>query len=341
MTRTYNEKPVLGITLGDAAGVGPEIVAKVIAKGVLETCCRPVIIGDERVLKMGMKVAKVDFPYTIIENIEETTGEGIWILDQKDVNPEEIRIGEVNPICGKAAGDALIMAVNLYKEGKIDGFCFASLNKAALKSGGHMFESEQMLFAQHFNWTEPFGEVNVLDNVWTTRVTSHIPVKEISNSLTIENVMRAIKLATKTLTRAGIQNPRLGIAALNPHGGENGLCGTEEIDVIIPAMEQARQEKINVLGPFPADILFIKAFDDQFDAAVTMYHDQGQIALKLRGFEFGITIAAGFPAPIVTPAHGTAYDIAGKGIANTGAFENAVKMAARIALCDKKVLVSQ
>lgn len=340
MTRTSHEKPVLGITLGDAAGVGPEIVAKVIAKGALEAYCRPVIIGDLRVLQMGMKVAKVDFPYTIIHNIEEADGKGISVLDQMDINPGEIKIGEVNPICGSAAGKALIVAVNLYKEGKIDGFCFAPLNKAALKLGGHMFESEQMLFAHHFNWTEPFGEVNVLDNVWTTRVTSHIPVKEISNKLTVENIMRAIRLAIKTLNRAGIENPRLGIAALNPHAGEDGLCGTEEIDVILPAMEQARQEKINVVGPFPADILFIKAFDGEFDAAVTMYHDQGQIAMKLKGFEFGITVAAGLPAPIATPAHGTAYDIAGKGIAKTGAFENAIKMAARIALCDKKALVA-
>lgn len=338
MTRTYEEKLVLGITLGDAAGVGPEIVAKVIAQGTLQSYCRPVIIGDARVLKMGMTIAKVDFPFTIIDRIEDADFGRISILDQKDIDPEEIKIGDVNPICGLSMGNALILAVRLYKAGKIDGFCFAPLNKAALKLGGHNFESEQMLFAHHFNWTEPFGEVNVLDDVWTTRVTSHIPVKEISNKLTVENIMRAIKLADKTLKRAGIEKPRLGIAALNPHGGEHGLCGTEEIDVIVPAMEQARQENINVIGPYPADILFIKAFDGEFDAAVTMYHDQGQIALKLKGFDFGITVAAGLPAPIVTPAHGTAYDIAGKGIAKITAFENAVKMAARIALCDKKAL---
>lgn len=332
------EKPVLGITLGDAAGVGPEIVAKVIASGSLERYCQPIIIGDVRVLELGMKIAKVNFPFTIVEKIEDVNIKGIVVLNQKDLNPEKIKIGEVNFECGKAAGNALIAAVNLYLEGKIDGFCFAPLNKAALKMGGHIFESEQMLFAHHFNWTEPFGEVNVLDNLWTTRVTSHIPIKEISNKLTVENIMRAIKLATKTLSRAGIENPRLGIAALNPHAGENGLCGTEELEIIIPAMEKAQTEKINISGPYPADILFIKAFNGEFDAVVTMYHDQGQIALKLKGFDFGITVAAGLPAPIVTAAHGTAFDIAGKGIAKTCAFENAVKMAARIACCDKKSL---
>lgn len=339
MAKTYAEKPVLGITLGDAAGVGPEIVAKVVAKGFLEEYCRPIIIGDVRVLEMGMKIANVTFPYTVIETIEAADWQHIPVLDLKDVNPEEIKIGEINPVSGKAMGDALILSIKLYKEGKIDGFCFAPLNKGALKMGGHHFESEQMLFAHYFNWTDPFGEVNVLDDVWTTRVTSHIPVKDISCHLTVENIMRAIRLADTTLKRAGIDNARLGIAALNPHAGEHGMCGTEEIDVIVPAMKQAQQENINVVGPFPADILFIKAFNGEFDAAVTMYHDQGQIALKLRGFDFGITVAAGFPAPIVTPAHGTAYDIAGKGIAKITAFENAVKMAARIALCDKNKAV--
>ncbi|WHH61634.1 4-hydroxythreonine-4-phosphate dehydrogenase PdxA [Petroclostridium sp. X23] len=329
-------KPILAILLGDAAGVGPEIVAKIAANGTLQNYCNPVIIGDLRVLQMGMKVSGVEFPCRVIDSVEDADwSQGIQVLDQKNLNPEEIKIGEVNPICGKVAGDMLITAIDLYKQGKIHGFCFAPLNKAALKLGGHDFESEHTLFAHHFNWTEPFGEVNVLDNLWTSRVTSHIPIKEVSDKLTAENIMRAIRLADKTLKRAGIENARLGIAALNPHGGENGLCGTEEIDVIGPAMKQAQQEGINVIGPYPADILFIKAFNGEFDAAVTMYHDQGQIAMKLKGFEFGITVAAGLPAPIVTAAHGTAYDIAGKGIAKTGALENAVKMAAKIAEYDR------
>jgi 4-hydroxythreonine-4-phosphate dehydrogenase len=329
-------KPVLGILLGDAAGVGPEIVAKVAAKGLLEERCYPIIIGDVRVLEMGMKIANVNFQYYVIEKIEEVDwSKGIPVLDQKNLDPQKGKMGVVNPYYGKVSGDMLITAVNLYKKGAIDGFCFAPLNKAAMKQGGHSFESEQMLFAHHFNWTEPFGEMNVLENLWTSRVTSHIPVKEISSKLSVESIMRAIKLADKTLKRAGVEGARIAIAALNPHGGENGLCGREEIDVIKPAMEEAERQGITVVGPYPADILFLKAFAGEFDAVVTMYHDQGQIAMKLKGFDYGITVASGFPAPIVTAAHGTAYDIAGKGIAKTGAFENAVKMAARIAMCDR------
>lgn len=333
----YKEKPILGILLGDATGVGPEIVAKVAAKGILNEYCYPIIIGDARVLEMGMRIAKVDFPYTVIENVDQVKwGSAIPVLDQKNLNPDEIKLGEMNPYCGKVSGEMLITAVNLYKEGKIDGFTFAPLNKAALKMGGHSFESEHMLFAHHFNWTEPFGEMNVLGDLWTSRVTSHIPIKEVSNKLTTESILRAIKLADKTLKRANIENPEIAVAALNPHAGENGLCGREEIDVIAPAMEEAKKLGIKVKGPYPADILFLKAFNGECNAAVTMYHDQGQIAMKLKAFEQGITVAAGFPAPIVTASHGTAYDIVGKGIAKTSAFENAVKMTARIAKCDKK-----
>lgn len=330
-------KPILGIIIGDATGVGPDIVAKVAAKGFFQKYCLPIIIGDQRVLQMGMKNSNVDFPYEVYEDIEEVKwNDKIPVLDQKNLDPSKIKQGELSVYSGKVSGELLITAVNLFKKGKIDGFVFAPLNKAALRMGGHDFESEQMLFAHYFDWSEPFGEMNVLGDLWTSRVTSHIPIKEVSHKLTKESILKAITLASRTLKRVGKEDARIAVAALNPHAGENGLCGREEVDVIIPAIKEADSKGINVTGPYPSDILFNKAFKGDFDAVVTMYHDQGQIAMKLKGFEQGITVAAGFPAPIVTPAHGTAYDIAGKGVAKTTAFENAVKMAARMALCDKK-----
>ncbi len=327
------QKPIIG----DATGIGPEIVAKVAAKRFYQKYCLPIIIGDQRVLRLGMKNAKVDFPYTVYEDIEEVElNRELPVLDQKNLDPSKIKQGVLSAYSGKAAGDLLITAINLFKKGKIDGFTFAPLNKAALRTGGHDFESEHMLFAHYFNWTEPYGEMNVLGDVWTSRVTSHIPIKEVSSKLSKESILKAIVLADKTLKRVGIRNSKVAVAALNPHSGENGLCGREEIDVIIPAIEEASKMGINIAGPYSPDILFYKAFNGEFDVAVTMYHDQGQIAMKLKGFEQGITVAAGFPAPIVTSAHGTAYDIVGKGIAKTTAFENAVKMTAKMALFDKK-----
>ena len=267
-----------------------------------------------------------------IETLDGVEFDGTYfMLNRNNLSCEEAPIGELTLACGKSNLDQLTYAVELYKAGKIEGFCFGPLNKAGMKESGCKFESEHHLLAHEFNHTAPFGEINVCGELWTTRTTSHIPISEVSNNLSVNSIMRAITLANVSLKNSGIARPRLAIAALNPHCGENGLCGREEIDVIKPAIEKAQSEGIDAQGPFPSDITFIKAFRGEFDGVVTMYHDQGQIALKLKGFEQGITIAGGLPAPIVTCAHGTAYDIAGKGLVKTSAFENAVKMASRMA----------
>ena len=325
-------KPVLGIVMGDAAGVGPELIAKILADGFLEQECRPVVLGDKRVLEMGMRICNASFPVNVIASIKDADfSKGVQILDAGDLDPATIKCGEVSIASGKAAGDAIVKGIEMYKRGEIEGLVFAPFNKTALKKAGFDFESEHYLFAHYFGTTTPFGEVNVLGDLMTSRVTSHIPIKDVSSKLTKENILRAINLLNSTLIKAGVAKPRLGIAALNPHAGENGTCGREEIDVISPAIEEARRNGIDAIGPFSADILFIKAFNGEFNAAVTMYHDQGQIALKLKGFDYGITVAGGIPAPIATPAHGTAYDIAGKNIAKTEAIKNAVRMVAKMA----------
>lgn len=325
-------KPILGILLGDGAGVGPEIIAKLAAANFFEEYCHPVFIGDIRIFNRALNAVGANVE---IRTINDPT-EAIWdgkcnIVNRNNLSCEEAPIGELTVACGKANLDMLTYAVELYKAKKIEGFCFGPLNKAGMKEAGCKFESEHHLLAHEFNHTAPFGEINVCGELWTTRTTSHIPIKDVSAALSVNSIMRAITLANVSLKNSGIERPRLAIAALNPHCGENGLCGREEIDVIKPAIEEARKQGIEASGPYPSDITFIKAFRGEFDGVVTMYHDQGQIALKLKGFEQGITIAGGLPAPIVTCAHGTAYDIAGEGIVKTSAFENAVKMAARMA----------
>lgn len=327
-----NKKPIIGIILGDAAGVGPEIITKLAAQNFYEEYARPIVLGDARIFEMGAKINNLNIPMEIISKVEDATWtKGIPVLDQKNLDPSVITYGKLNVESGRVCLDLLKLGVDLYKEGKIDGFCFGPLNKTAMIQAGCQFESEHHYLAHLFNHTAPFGEINVLGNLWTTRTTSHIPISKVSSALTVNTIMRAITLANATLKNAGFANPRLGLAALNPHAGEHGECGREEIDVIAPAIEEAVKQGIDAKGPFPSDILFIKAFNGEFDGVVTMYHDQGQIALKLKGFDQGITIAGGLPAPIVTCAHGTAYDIAGKGIVKTSAFENAFKMTARMA----------
>ncbi len=327
-----NKKPIVGILLGDAAGVGPEIVAKLTVSKFYDEYCQAVLIGDARVLDRAYEVIGEKAQYTPFDSIDDINWDnGYPLLDQKDVDPEEIPFGKLTILGGKSVLNMLSLAVNLYKEGKINGFCFAPFNKAGMKDAGSKFESEHHFMAHLFNHTEPFGEINVLGDLWTTRTTSHIPIKEVSQNLTVDTILRAIRLAHASLVNSGIAKPHLGLCALNPHAGEDGRCGREEIEVITPAIKKAQEMGINATGPYPSDITFIKAFNGDFDGVVTMYHDQGQIALKLKGFDQGITIAGGLPAPIATCAHGTAYDIAGKGIVKTSAFENAVKMVSRMA----------
>ncbi|MEY8336754.1 4-hydroxythreonine-4-phosphate dehydrogenase PdxA [Lachnospiraceae bacterium 62-35] len=326
------KKPVLGIILGDAAGVGPEIITKLAAENFFDEYCRPVILGDARVFERGAGINGLDIKTQVIGNIDEAAWEdGIPLLDQKDLDPEDAPFGQLSIASGKACLNLLKLAIELFQAEKIDGFCFGPLNKAGMIQAGCKFESEHHYMAHLLNHTDPFGEINVVDNMWTTRTTSHIPIAKVSENLTTEKIVRAIILANTTLKNTGLEIPRLGIAALNPHCGENGKCGREEIDVIEPAIKKAQEMGINATGPWSSDILFYKAFNGEFDGVVTMYHDQGQIALKLRGFERGITIAGGLPVPIATCGHGTAYDIAGKGIVKTTSFENAVKMTATMA----------
>ncbi len=326
-------KPVIGILLGDGSGVGPEIIAKLSASRFFDDYARPVFIGDRRIFERALRQIGEKIKIREIADISEACwDDGVYpMFNRNNLSEEDAPIGELSVASGKACLDMLTFAVDLYKKKAIEGFCFGPLNKAGMKEAGCPYESEHHLLAHEFNHTAPFGEINVLGDLWTTRTTSHIPIKEVSSYITVDSIMRAITLANVSLKNSGIASPRLALAALNPHAGEHGLCGREEIDIIEPAIERARKEGINADGPFPSDVLFIRAFNGDFDAVVTMYHDQGQIALKLKGFDQGITIAGGLPAPIVTCAHGTAYDIAGKGIVKTSAFENAVKMASKMA----------
>jgi 4-hydroxythreonine-4-phosphate dehydrogenase len=175
------------------------------------------------------------------------------------------------------------------------------------------------------------SEFNVLGGLWNARVSSHIPLSKVAASITKEAILRALALTAASMRAAGFAKPRIAVAALNPHAGDGGNFGREEIDIIEPAVRAAVEKGLAAEGPFPADTVFLRAKNGQFDAVLTMYHDQGQIAMKLMGFDRGATLIGGFPFPICTPAHGTAYEIAGKGIANAGAGEQALLLAARIA----------
>jgi 4-hydroxythreonine-4-phosphate dehydrogenase len=230
--------------------------------------------------------------------------------------------------------EGLAEGVNLVTSGKADALCFAPLNKTALRLGGMQSEDELRWFAELLKFDGVCGELNVLENLWTARVTSHVALKEVSHLITPEKVAEAILMINNALKNAGTSHPRLAVCGLNPHNGDNGNFGDEEIRFITPGVALAAQQGVAAEGPFPADTAFVRAIrkDNGYDGVVTMYHDQGQIAMKLMGFEKGVTVHGGLPIPISTPAHGTAYDIVGQNKANIGAMLNAFELACKMGI---------
>ncbi len=322
--------PRIGLLPGDAAGIGPEIAAKLLSQA-LEPEVATVVIGDPRVLARGAAAAGVALELPTIERAEDAPV-GAALLPGLAIDPDAAPVGQVSALAGKAALDGFRMALELAAAGELDAICFAPCNKQAMHEAGLELEDELRFFVQVLGFKGYVGEVNATDELATTRVTSHVPLSAVAGLITEDGVLQAIRLARNTLRAAGKPHPKIAVAGLNPHAGDGGIFGREEIEVIAPAVERAQAEQIAASGPWPADTVFVRARDGAFDAVVTMYHDQGQIAMKLMGFERGITIHAGLPVPITTPAHGTAFDIAGRGIARVDGLARAYQTACRMAL---------
>ena len=311
-------RPRLAVVMGDPTGVGPEVLVRALAQpGALEVL-EPVVVADARVLARGAALAGLALP------------SDVSVVDLAHCPPEEVPLGRISARAGRAAGEALARAFAMAAAGDVGGVVFAPLNKRALHDAGYAFDDELHLFA-HWTKSPDVGEINALESLWTSRVTSHVGLAKVAGELSVPAVLRAIRLIDRTQRSAGWPRPRLAVAALNPHGGEGGLFGDEEIRVIAPAVQAAAREGIDVSGPIPADTVFVRARAGEFDSVVTMYHDQGQIAMKLLGFDRGVTIGAGLPFPVTTPAHGTAHDIAARGVADPGAMQAALALAARMA----------
>ena len=324
----------IGIMLGDPSGIGPEIVAKLVEQLPTTEDLEVVIVGDARWFEEGRKIAGTIANPPVIKNIEDLarTKKGPTLLDFPTIEPGTFPVGQVSAMAGAATFRTLKYTVELARDGYLDGFVFAPLNKEAMHLGGNPHPSELSFFRQVFGLPDLPNELNFLDGLWTTRVTSHVGIEQVPHGIKKSRVVRTIRFMHRVLLEYGYEKPRIAVAALNPHGGENGLFGTQESDEIAPAVEVARHDGIEVFGPFPADTIFLRVKKENYRGIVSMYHDQGQIAMKLMGFDQGVTVAAGLPIPIATPAHGTAHDIAGTGKANLGALNAAWQVARRMIL---------
>jgi 4-hydroxythreonine-4-phosphate dehydrogenase len=327
------QKPVIGLLPGDPTGIGPEIIAKLLSEKQLYGLARIVLIGDQRIFKMGQQVIGAEFSFPIIHQIEDmpSNSEQPVVLDFPTISPQEVTYKKVSAKAGKSVYETLEFTIKLARDKKIDGFVFGPFHKEAMGLGGCPYHAEIELFKDRFNRPNIHGEINVLEDIWTTRVTSHVPLKDVSPLITRERIYETISLLNDQLKQYGIKAPRIAVTALNPHAGENGKCGTEEIEFISPAVQTARDNGMDVAGPFPADTIFLRVKREGFRGVVSMYHDQGQIATKLLGFDKGVTLHGGMPVPITTPAHGTAFGKAGEGRANPEAMIRAFKIACQLA----------
>ncbi|MBI5892690.1 MAG: 4-hydroxythreonine-4-phosphate dehydrogenase PdxA [Deltaproteobacteria bacterium] len=314
-------KPVIGITMGDPTGVGPEIILKAVSNPKIKRICEPVIFGDEAVFKFISAKCKMQ-----IANCK--------IINLSNLNPKKLKPGRPDKACGKAMMSYIEGAVKAASNGSIDAIATAPINKDAINKAGYNFHGHTEYLA-HLTNTKDYVMMLAGEKLRVSLVTIHEAIKDIPHLLKTKDILKTIRLTNDSLKRYfGIKRPRIAVCALNPHAGEAGLFGNEEKRIIMPAVKKARLLGINASPPLPSDTLFYRAVvKKEFDAVVSMYHDQGLIPLKLLHFDNGVNITLGLRIIRTSVDHGTAYDIAWKGIAKPDSMIAAIEMAVRMVNC--------
>ena len=319
----------IAILLGDPSGIGPELVSKLLSEEITNKA-NIVVIGEKNILEQGNKISGKSHNLNFVESFDQISFKNgnKFFLDISKGKNQKYKMAECSEESGKSVLEALNLALDLAKENKVHAINFGPFNKTSMKLGGNKFSDELHLMAKRLDVKNFFCEFNVVDNFWTARVTSHMPISEVPSHIKKEKIIKPIILINQTMKLNGVKNPRVAVQALNPHAE----FGTEEKNEIIPAIEEAKKLGINADGPLPCDTSFITAFKNKnHDCIVGMYHDALQSGLKAFGFDRGVTVQGGLPIPITTPAHGTAFDIAGKNKANLEPTLNSFKIALTMA----------
>ena len=319
----------IAVLLGDPSGIGPELVSKLLSEEITNKA-NIIIIGEKNILESGNKISGITHNLNFVENFDsiDFAKDNKFFLDISVGKNYNYKLSECSKEAGESVLASLNLALDLVKENKIHAINFGPFNKTSLKLGGNKYSDELHLMAEKLEVKNFFCEFNVIDNFWTARVSSHIPIKEVPEHVKKEKIIKPIKLINEAMKLNGIKNPRVAVQALNPHAE----FGTEEKEEIIPAIEEAKKLGIDADGPLPCDTSFITAYKNgNHDCIVGMYHDALQSGLKAFGFDRGVTVQGGLPVPITTPAHGTAFDIAGKNRANLEPTLNSFKIALTMA----------
>jgi len=327
-------RPLLAITLGDPAGVGPEIILKALAQSEVYEQCRPLVIGDRRILEQATAwVGNPSFAYDVVASpaAGQYAPGVITLLDLHNADPAAILVGKVSPAAGRAAVEYVFCACDLAMSGEVDAVVTAPLNKEAMNLAGFNFAGHTELLTERTGATK----VSMLltgPNLRVVHVSTHVSLQEAIRRVTKKRVEEVIDLAYHSCVALGIAEPRIAVAGLNPHASEGGLFGDEEAREVVPAVQSARARGLKVSDPLPGDTVFLRAVKGEFDIVVAMYHDQGHIPMKLLAFDSGVNVSIGLPIIRTSVDHGTAFDIAGTGKAREESMLAAMDVAVKMAL---------
>lgn len=330
MPRHTTFRPFLGLTIGDPAGIGPEIVAKAVTQEEVRAACRLLIIGEAGIMRRAIRLCHLDLPVRSIASPAEVTADPgcLEVLDLKNIDVASCPPGVLAPHCGRAAVEYLNKVIDLAIARELDGVVTGPLNKEAMAQAGFKYGGQTELFAERTG-VKDYAMLLVVGRMRVLHVSTHASLRAVCDKVKQARVLTVIRLAQQVLCDIGSRKKRIGVAGLNPHAGENGRFGREEIEEIMPAVEAAKAEGIMASGPFPPDTLFHRLRLGEFDAVVAMYHDQGHIPLKLIGFHRGVNVTVGLPIIRTSVDHGTAFDIAGTGTANPRSLVEAILLATK------------
>jgi len=328
------KKPIVGITMGDPAGIGAEVVVKALSNEIYYRTASPVVFGDKDRIEQSLKFLGMPLKVREIEDLSDAKFEyGIIDVLKFDIpGVRDVAYGQVSPVAGKASVAYVLKAIELAQKQKIDAIVTGPLNKEAIHLAGYnQYSGHTEIFAEKTN-TKDFAMMLALKDLYVIHVSTHCSLRQACEKATKSRIKKVIDLANEVVKTYSIPNPLIAVAGLNPHSGENGAFGTEEIEQIIPAIEEARASGVKIIGPVPPDSLFVRAQRGEYQVMIVMYHDQGHVPVKVIGFDKGVNITIGLPIIRTSVDHGTAFEIAGKGIASEVSMEAALNLAINLAV---------
>ena len=329
---TQASKPAIAITMGDPCGIGPEVVVKALADPQVYASCRPVVVGNLYAMEQAVKLTGL--PLKIRESTDPSTAgqdpASVDVVDIHNLNPEDIAVGKITPACGKAAMEWVTKAGEMALAGVVDGLATAPLNKEAASLAGYQSIGHMELL-QEMSGIKTVATMLMAKKLRVVHLTTHRSLRLACDYVKHDRILEFLELTNDSFVTYGFPNPRIGVAALNPHGSDGGLLGDEEKEEIAPAVADAQSKGIDAIGPIPADIIFHQAIQGRYDVVLCMFHDQGHIPVKVYGFEESITANLGLPFVRTSVDHGTAFDIAGKGIADHISMLESIRLAVALA----------